>query len=378
MKIAFLTPEYPHPKLGPAGGIGTGIMNLCAGLLALGHQPVVIIYGQPADTFFEEGGIRFHTLKNVRFKGLSWLLTRKKIQKLINKLHAGGEIDIVEAPDWTGISAFVKSRCPMVIRLNGSDTYFCHLDGRPVNWFNKFLEKRALENADALVSVSAFTAEVTNRVFKLRRHFEIIPNSIEVSRFAPVNVQPSEQTVLYFGTLIRKKGLLELPHIFNRVIERNPQATLILAGRDAADIATKNPSTWSLMKPLFTPQALEATKYIGPLDYASVSALISRASVCVFPTFAEALPLSWLEAMAMQKAVVACNIGWATEIVEDGISGLLAHPRDHGLFAGQISKLLEDEALRETMGIRARQRVLERFGNAIVARQTVEFYSKLI
>ena len=34
MKIAFLTPEYPHPKTGSSGGIGTSIKNLAAGLLA--------------------------------------------------------------------------------------------------------------------------------------------------------------------------------------------------------------------------------------------------------------------------------------------------------------------------------------------------------
>ena len=31
MKIAFLTPEYPHPKTGNSGGIGTSIKNLAAG-----------------------------------------------------------------------------------------------------------------------------------------------------------------------------------------------------------------------------------------------------------------------------------------------------------------------------------------------------------
>ena len=78
MRIAFLTPEYPHTRIGPAGGIGTGLLNLCAGLLAAGHEPVILAYGQPADDYFEEGGIQFHLLKNVRLKGLSSWLTRKK------------------------------------------------------------------------------------------------------------------------------------------------------------------------------------------------------------------------------------------------------------------------------------------------------------
>jgi hypothetical protein len=55
-------------------------------------------------------------------------------------------------------------KCPVVIRLNGSDTYFCDLDKRPVKWSNKFHEKRALQKADALLSVSQFTADKTNEV----------------------------------------------------------------------------------------------------------------------------------------------------------------------------------------------------------------------
>jgi hypothetical protein len=51
-----------------------------------------------------------------------------------------------------------------VIRLNGSDTYFCNLDYRMVKWKNKFHEKRALQKADALLSVNKFTADKTNEI----------------------------------------------------------------------------------------------------------------------------------------------------------------------------------------------------------------------
>ena len=378
MNIAFLTPEYPHPRIGPAGGIGTGIFNLARGLVKLGHQPVVLVYGQDRDAYFEEGNIGFYLIRNVKFKGLSWLLTRKKIQFLINSLHAKGKIDIVEAPDWTGISAFVKTRCPMVIRLNGSDTYFCHLDKRPVKPFTKFLEKAAIRQADGLISVSDYTARVTNQVFGLDNTFKIIPNSIEPAGFVSSAEEPDPHTVLYFGTLIRKKGLLELPAIFNLVIEKNPEAKLVLAGRDSADIATGSPSTWEMMQPMFSARAKTRVSYLGPVDYNLVPELISKAAVCVFPTFAEAFPLSWLEAMAMEKAIVASGIGWAPEMIQDGVSGFLAHPTDHAEFAAKIASLLSDASLRETLGKNARQRVVENFDNRIIAQQSVDYYSTLL
>ena len=48
MKIALLNPEYPNPKTGSSGGIGTSIKNLTKGLLQEGCQVRVLVYGQKA------------------------------------------------------------------------------------------------------------------------------------------------------------------------------------------------------------------------------------------------------------------------------------------------------------------------------------------
>jgi len=44
MKIAFLTQQYPHPKTGSSGGIGTAIKNLAQGLISQNHNPIILIY----------------------------------------------------------------------------------------------------------------------------------------------------------------------------------------------------------------------------------------------------------------------------------------------------------------------------------------------
>ena len=46
MKIAFLTPEYPHSRTGNSGGIGTSIKNLAESLVGLGHSVRILVYGQ--------------------------------------------------------------------------------------------------------------------------------------------------------------------------------------------------------------------------------------------------------------------------------------------------------------------------------------------
>lgn len=377
MKIAFLTQQYPHKKTGSSGGIGTAIKNLSQGLLLLQHEVIILIYQQEEDAFFEDEGISFYKIKNVKGK-FSGYFTRKKIENLINSLHSQNKIDIVEAPDWTGISSFIKPNCPLVIRENGSDSYFCHLENRPVKWKNRFHEKRAMKNANGIISVSKFTGDITNQVFGISKEFAVIPNSIDINSFKVEKNSEQFPIILYFGNLIRKKGALELSLIFNKVIEKNPDAELHLVGQDIFDIETGSKSTWSLMQQRFSDEALKKVHYFGSVDYKDIKLYIRKASVCVFPSFAEALPVSWLEAMAMQKAIVASNIGWANEMIESGKEGYLVNPTEHDLFAENVLLLLQDCRLRDLVGSRARQKIISHFSTEIVAKKSIEFYTSII
>lgn len=379
MKIAFLTPEYPHYKTGNSGGIGTSIKNLALELLKQGCSVRILVYGQNEDAVFEDNGVCIQQIQNVKLKGISWYLTRKKLQRIINTLYENKEIDVVEAPDWTGITSFIDAKCPVVIRLHGSDTYFCHLDNRPVKWVNKFHEKRALQKATALLSVSRFTADKTNEVFGLQKKFTIIPNGINTELFHQKNkrADKNDNVILYFGSLIRKKGLLELPLIFNAVIDKKPNTKLVLVGKDVPDIKSGSSSTWNMMQALFTSEAIQKVTYLGGIPYAEIQKQIDLATVCVFPSFAEALPVSWIEAMAMQKAVVASNIGWAMEIIEDGVDGFLVNPKLHQEYADKIIALLDSQTLRKEFGKNARMKINDIFSIEVVAKQSKLFYKSV-
>lgn len=378
MTIAFLTPEYPHSKTGSSGGLGTSIKSLAIGLLAEKVSVRVLVYGQNEDAIFDDNGILIQQITNKKLKGLSWFLTRKKIENIINQLYYDKQIDLVEAADWTGITSFIQPlKCPVIIRLHGSDTYFCHLDNRPVKWVNKFHEKRALKKANGLLSVSQFTADTTNTIFGLNKKFTIIPNLIDSGSFQSNKENyTNTNSILYFGSLIRKKGLLELPFIFNKVIENNPDVKLILIGKDVPDIISGNSSTWQMMKVLFSDQALKHVKYLGLVPYNQIKEKIQDATVCVFPSFAEAFPVSWLEAMAMEKPIVASNIGWANELIDDGENGFLADPKNHEDFAIKIINLLKNEKLCFEITKQARKKIEESFDVKVLTRQNIRFYKE--
>ena len=375
MHIAFLTPEYPFPEATSSGGLGTSIKNLASSLVEKNQKVTVFVYGQQNNLKFTENGIFFHFIKQKKYRFLGWYFYRKYLEAYLNKYIKKGDIGILEAPDWTGITAFMNLSCPLVIRMNGTDAYFCALEGRKQKWKNRFFENRALQSADALVSVSGFTAEKTREIFNLKQPIEVIPNSIEVTQFSLSNKPVVRNELLYFGTIIRKKGVLELAGIFNEVVLKKPEAEFILIGKDVIDIF-KQRSTLKLFKSKVNPEALKQIKHIPEVSYSEIKEHIARANVIILPSFAEALPMVWLEAMAMEKALVTSNIGWAKEVMIDRETGFTEDPKDHKAYAEKILYLLNNPSESAKMGAAARQQVLSKFSTEVVVEQNLEFYRR--
>ncbi len=360
MHICYLTPEYPHTLLKPAGGIGSSLKNLVLGLVANGIQVTIVVYSQQMDRIFEVDGLEIHSVAHKKYKLGGFFFYRKYLQNYLNKLIAAHQIDVVEAPDWTGITAFMKLKVPVVIRMHGSDAYFCHLEGRKQKWKNYFFESLALKGADYLVSVSQFTADQTRKLFQLKKEITVIHNFINTAFIQPKRLPMIKTQLLYFGTIIRKKGVLELAHIFNEVVQQAPEATLLVVGKDVIDIQEKV-STKALFLSRLTVEAKERVQILEHVPYPQMVEMIEQAHVVVLPSLAEAFPMAWLEAMALAKPMVTSNIGWSQEMVVDGVSGFMENPKNHSEYAGHIVSLLNDPDRAASMGVKAEKVLRKNF-----------------
>lgn len=92
----------------------------------------------------------------------------------------------------------------------------------------------------------------------------------------------------------------------------------------------------------------------------------------------DGIPVSLMEAMAMQKPVVSCAVSGIPELVEDGETGLLAPPGDEGKLASSILRLLEDEGLRRRVAARGRDRVDEEFNIRKTVARLEEYFRKSV
>jgi len=377
MKIAFLTPEYPHPELTRSGGLGTSIKNLAVRLVASGVKVTVFVVFQDQDEVYEDDFVKIISIEHKKHGFLGWYKERKRIQKIIQKEITKELISLVEAPDWTGISAFMKFSVPLVIRLNGSDGYFCKLDNRKQKFKNFVFEKIALKNADEIISASTFTGILTKNIFGLKNDIVTIHNSIDVDQFLPNNSEINIGQILYFGTIIRKKGVLELAKAFNIVVEKSSNANLLLVGKDAIDVFTKT-STMQLFYDLLSPSARASVNHFQEVPYGEIKTYIHKANVVVLPSFAEAFPMTWLETLALEKPLVSSNIGWANELMVNNTTGFTVDPSNHEVFALKIIKLLENPKLCESFGKAGRLRVVENFSTQKTTNQNIEFYKSVI
>jgi glycosyltransferase involved in cell wall biosynthesis len=377
MHLSFLTSEYPHPKVNRAAGIGTSIKNLATSLVAKGISVSLFIYDQKEDAVFTEDGITFHLIRKKSYRYFGFYLYRKYLEKYINKQIEKDAIDVVEAPDWTGITAFMKLKTHKVIRLHGSDAYFCSLEKRPQKKKNFWFENSALKNADAVISVSDFTAKKTKEIFELHGPVTTIYNGIDCQKFKPLDVAVIPNSILYFGSIIRKKGVLDLARSFQLLKEKMPNAVITLIGNDNVDIFKKK-STFQLFLNCIDEAYKSSVVHRTHMPYDEVVKEIAKAAVIVLPSRAEAFPMTWLETMAMEKALISSNIGWANELMVQNETGLMVDPNDHQALADAILKVLNSKELATKFGKNARKRIVENFSSEIIVKKNLEFYQKLL
>jgi len=172
--------------------------------------------------------------------------------------------------------------------------------------------------------------------------------------------------VFFCGVHRYYKGLPWLIHAATRI-----QAPVVIAG-DGPERASIMALAGKLGVDIVFP---------GALSHESLTAHLHACSVFVFPSVerSEAFGLSILEAHACGKPVVATKLATGVEYAnEDGRTGLNVPPRNAGALADAVNRLLDDAALRQTMGAYAQERVRTQFSAATVARQEFELYEEAL
>jgi alpha-maltose-1-phosphate synthase len=262
---------------------------------------------------------------------------------------------------------------------------------------SSWIERTAIQAADAVVAVSSGTRDDILRLFDIRAdRVHVIHNGIDPEFYRPDpatealarhGIDPAVPYVLFVGRITRQKGIV---HLVRAIRHLDPGIGVVLcAGQpDTPEIARE------MEEGIRRAQAARPNVvWIGEMvSRDEVRQLYSHAAVFCCPSVYEPFGIINLEAAACETPVVASAVGGIPEVVVDGETGLLVpvelslddpmRPVDPDRFelnlAGAINALMADPAAREVMGLAARRRAVEHFGWPAIARQTVALYESLV
>ena len=262
--------------------------------------------------------------------------------------------------------------------------------------FTVWLERTAIQMADAVIAVSEETKADLQRLFHLDPHkLHVIHNGIDSDEYQKTEnpeilrkhgIDPARPYILFVGRITRQKGII---HLVRSIQHLDPgfQIVLCAGAPDTPEIAAE-------MK-----AAVAEAQRVRPgiiwiqamLDLPEKVVLYSHADVFCCPSIYEPFGIINLEAMACETAVVASAVGGIKEVVVDGTTGLLVpveqqketpfeavdpekYARD---LASAVNRLMADAPLRQQMATAGRQRAVDHFSWKSIARKTLALYKTL-
>jgi hypothetical protein len=328
-------------------------------LAASGHQVHVVgVYdpGISAPDEQEDNGVLVRRLREARTRA-GKLRSRWKVYREVARLARNGSIELIEAPDWEGWAAgWPKLPVPLIVRLNGSSSYFAREMGSAPDRVTFWLERASLRRADFWCSVSDYTARRTKELFGLRDGpHAILYNPVEAEQPAPFE-ERSRTDVVFSGKRIPGARL----HIYGK-------DGRLVDGREVSAVIGERLGS-----------ARPSAVFHGHVAREPLFAALRKARAAVFPSYAEAFALAPLEAMVLGCPTVYSRRGSGPELLEHGREGLLIDPDNPQELADAIIRLLADEEEAKRIGEAGARRVLDRFSIEAMMRANEEFYRRCL
>jgi len=263
--------------------------------------------------------------------------------------------------------------------------------------FSLWIEKTALEMADAIIGVSNETKRDIERLFDVDpARVHVIHNGIDLDEYRKVDsigaleqhhIDLTKPYLLFVGRITRQKGIIHLVHAIE-FMDRDFQIVLCAGAPDTSEIAAEMQDAVKQAKA----KRADIVWIEEMLDRKAVIELYSHAAVFCCPSIYEPFGIINLEAMACETAVVASAVGGIKEVVVDGETGFLVpleqmkespfeplHPERFSRdLAARINRLMKDPQLREKFGKAGRKRVEAKFSWTAIARETKALYETLL
>lgn len=263
---------------------------------------------------------------------------------------------------------------PSINNVAGLGSVFIH-----TNWLTQVVE--ILYRLALARSAKVFFQNKDDHLLFLSRGLvrqevtDILPGSgVDTEKFSPMVAEEAVDQPFRFlllARLIRDKGVGEYVEAARGILKKHENVQFQLLGF----LDVKNPSA--------IPRAqIEKWEREGLIEYmgatSDVRPMIAQADCIVLPSYREGAPRSLLEAASMGKPIITTDAVGCRDVVDDGTTGFLCRPRDAEDLALKMEKMLSlsfDE--RKKMGLRGRQKMIDKFDENIVINKYLHVLNEL-
>jgi len=252
-------------------------------------------------------------------------------------------------------------------------------------------ELEALKNAYYIFPNSNSEAEyiIQNYTGTTQDQIRVVPNGIHLSDFYPrdevkitrmkkaFGIDKDDLIILHVGRFDIRKGQKELLEVALNVIkifnkQNKKKAKFIFVGWDESEFSIK------LKSKIQNSENYNSIIFVPAVPHRDIQQFYWIASVFVHASTYDIFPITVLEAMANRLAVLISRNCGTSEIITDGIEGLLINPFNLNDILLSLVKVLNNKKLREQLGIKAYLKISEHYTWRYVAKLLYQHYNEII
>ena len=347
MKIIFLVDFLPSRNR-TAGGLQNYVLRVAQTLHALGDEVHVVCkpnihidqHDFPVRTIrisYKEKkmlqliqSMTFHVIDSSLKLILDAWAVRRECEKIPN-------VDIIQSPNYLFMGLFIKRKSnKLIVRASSYRPIWTEdVKNSPDGRLNSYLEKILFKRADHIFAPSQHLAKILEE--KLNRQVDVLPSPapdtgiIENTNWYDENLR-DKKYILYFGTLLKRKGLFILAQAMRVVWAKQPEILLVLVG---PDLTVDKRSNHARFLEIIDPYQ-SSTIYASSLGHKALFPVIKNSYFTVSPAIEDNCPNSMLEAMALGKVVLGTIGSSMDEFYPAACQDLLVPRENSQLLAEKI------------------------------------------
>lgn len=280
------------------------------------------------------------------------------------------------APSYGSFFGLLVSRLtnlPFIVSVGGDHRLAMDLTGKyPVfNYrpFHRRIEETVLRNADLVICPNLFSLRYVTRIGTPEKRAVIIPCSMKKSFFnftyensdifLKNDIDLSKPIILYVSRFEKDKQVEVVFDAIPLVVKDYPEAQFVFIGDGSLLVFCKNRTVELGIS--------KKTYFLGFQDHEVIKYCMEKATLIWIPLSGWVI----LEAAAVAKPIVAFDVEWHSEFIQNNINGLLVENRNYKKFAEATITLLKDRGLAERLGAMANNTLRERYDPARTAEMEI-------